>query len=98
MITIDSRRIGKLVSQVINVKDELEQQRADSRQQEQNIRTEVAHTRWHRPSYPALASVASFVVAATFMLWLAICLVVIAMFLALSYLCKIIGRLLATRN
>lgn len=86
------------MSQVINVKDELEQQRADSRQQEQNIRIEVAHTRWHRPSYPALASVASFIVTVTFLTWLAICLAVIAMFLVLSYLCKIIGRLLAIRG
>ena len=86
------------MSQVINVKDELEQQRADSRQREQNIRIEVAHSRWHRPSYPAFAGVASFVVTAIFLGWVAICLLVIAMFLAMSYLCRIIGRLLAIRG
>ena len=86
------------MSQVINVKDELEQQRADSRQQEQNIRIEVDHTRWHRPSYPAFANVASVVVTTIFLGWLAICLAIIAMFLALSYLCKIIGRLLAIQD
>lgn len=86
------------MSQVINVKDELKQQRADSRQQEQNIRIEVDHTRWHRPSYPAFASVASIVVTAIFLGWMAICLSVIAMFLVLSTLCKIIGRLLTTKD
>ena len=86
------------MSQVINVKDELKQQRADSRQQEQNIRIEVDHTRWHRPSYPAFASIASLIVSIIFLGWLAICLSVIVMFLALSYLCKIIGRLLTIQN
>lgn len=86
------------MSQVINIEDELKQQRADSRRQEQNIRVEVGHTRWHRPSYPAFAGLASFIVAATFLAWLVICLAVVGMFLILSYLCKTIGQLLAIGN
>lgn len=84
-----------MMSQVVGVKDEFEQQRQATREQEQRIHVERVHRRWCRPVAARVLTIEKGMLAALLVLMLPLLLLALllaAVFFLFVFCCQLIGK------
>ena len=89
------------MSQVVGVKDEFEEQRRATQQQEERIRVEQAHRRWCRPVAARVLTLEKGLLAALLLVvlpLLLLALVLAAVFFLFVCCCQLVGSVLRGKH